>query len=75
MARIEREWQAEHEASALASELHRIMVLSHRQAKGFIDCNCVTVNGEIVQKHGHRPKAGDTVKVALILSRPMRCRP
>ena len=63
MARIEREWQAEHEASALASELHRIMVISHRQAKGFIDCNCVTVNGEIVQKHGHRLKAGDRVRV------------
>jgi len=64
MARIEREWQAEHEGSALASELHRIMVISHRQAKGFIDCNCVTVNGEITQKHGHRLKAGDTVKVS-----------
>ncbi|NWJ41739.1 MAG: RluA family pseudouridine synthase [Geothrix sp.] len=63
MARIEREWQAEHEGSALASELHRIMVISHRQAKGFIDCNCVTVNGEIVQKHGHRLKAGDSVRV------------
>jgi 23S rRNA pseudouridine1911/1915/1917 synthase len=64
MARIEREWQAEHEGSALASELHRIMVISHRQAKGFIDCNCVTVNGEITQKHGLRLKQGDTVKVA-----------
>jgi len=64
MARIEREWQAEHEGSALASELHRIMVISHRQAKGFIDCHCVTVNGEAVDKHGHRLKAGDTVKVA-----------
>jgi 23S rRNA pseudouridine1911/1915/1917 synthase len=64
MARIEREWQAEHEGSALASELHRIMVISHRQAKGFIDCRCVTVNGEIPEKHGHRLKAGDTVKVA-----------
>ncbi len=64
MARIEREWQAEHEGSALASELHRVMVISHRQAKGFIDCRCVTVNGEISEKHGHRLKAGDTVKVA-----------
>ncbi|MBK9797838.1 MAG: hypothetical protein IPP58_15430 [Holophagaceae bacterium] len=64
MARIEREWQAEHEGSALASELHRIMVISHRQAKGFIDCHCVTVNGEVVTKHGHRLKAADTVKVA-----------
>ena len=64
MARIEREWQAEHEGSALASELHRIMVISHRQAKGFIDCHCVTVNGEISEKHGLRLKAGDAVKVA-----------
>ncbi len=64
MARIEREWQAEHEGSALASELHRIMVISHRQAKGFIDCHCVTVNGEVVTKHGHRLKAADTVKVS-----------
>ena len=40
------------------------MVISHRQAKGFIDCHCVTVNGEISEKHGHRLKAGDTVKVA-----------
>ncbi|GLH72965.1 hypothetical protein GETHLI_14670 [Geothrix limicola] len=64
MARIEREWQAEHEGAALASELHRIMVISHRQAKGFIDGHCVTVNGETADKHGHRLKAGDTVKVA-----------
>ncbi len=64
MARIEREWQADHESSALASELHRIMVISHRQAKGFIDCSCVTVNGEVSTKHGLRLKAGDTVKVS-----------
>jgi len=64
MARIEREWQAEHEGSALASELHKVMVISHRQAKGFIDCHCVTVNGEDITKHGHRLKQGDTVKVS-----------
>ncbi|HEX7552761.1 MAG TPA: RluA family pseudouridine synthase [Geothrix sp.] len=63
MARIEREWQAEHEGSALASELHKVMVISHRQAKGFIDGHCVTVNGEDTTKHGHRLKPGDTVKV------------
>ncbi|HEY3399991.1 MAG TPA: pseudouridine synthase [Geothrix sp.] len=63
MARIEREWQAEHEGSALASELHKVMVISHRQAKGFIDGHCVTVNGEVPEKHGHRLKIGDTVKV------------
>ena len=64
MARIEREWQTEHEGAALASELHKVMVISHRQAKGFIDCHCVTVNGEDTTKHGHRLKPGDTVKVS-----------
>ena len=64
MARIEREWKAEHEGAALASDLHRVMVISHRQAKGFIDGGCVTVNGEVVTKHGHRLHPGDTVKVA-----------
>jgi len=63
MARIEREWKAEHEGSALASELHKVMVISHRQAKGFIDGHCVTVNGEAAEKHGHRLNPGDTVKV------------
>ncbi len=63
MARIEREWQAEREGSALASELHRVMVISHRQAKGFLDGGCVSVNGEIVTKHGQRLKEGDKVKV------------
>ena len=63
MARIEREWQAEHEGTALASELHKVMVISHRQAKGFIDGRCVTVNGETAEKHGHRLNPGDTVKV------------
>ena len=63
MARIEREWQAEHESSALASELHRIMVISHRQAKGFLDGGCVSVNGEVITKHGLRMKVGDKVGV------------
>lgn len=63
MARIEREWQTEREGAALASELHRVMVISHRQAKGFIDGHCVTVNGEDTTKHGHRLQPGDTVKV------------
>lgn len=64
MARIEREWQAEQEGQALASELHKVMVISHRQAKGFIDGGCVTVNGEVATKHGQRLKVGDTVRVA-----------
>ncbi len=63
MARIEREWLAEHDGTALASELHRIMVISHRQAKGFVDGSCVTVNGEVASKHGQRLKTGDAIKV------------
>ena len=63
MARIEREWQAEQESSALATEIHRVMVISHRQAKGFIDGRCVTVNGDVADKHGLRLKAGDKVRV------------
>jgi len=64
MARIEREWQAEHEGAALATEVHRILVVSHRQAKGFIDGRCITVNGTVAESYGVRLKAGDTVKVA-----------
>ena len=63
MARIEREWLAEHEGTALASELHKTMVISHRQAKGFLDGGCVSVNGEIITKHGLRMKVGDKVAV------------
>ena len=63
MARIEREWLAEHEGTALASELHKTMVISHRQAKGFLDGGCVSVNGEVITKHGLRMKVGDKVGV------------
>jgi len=63
MARIEREWQAEQEGAALATEVHKVLVVSHRQAKGFIDGRCVTVNGDVADKHGLRLKAGDKVRV------------
>ena len=63
MARIEREWQAEQEGAALATEVHRVLVVSHRQAKGFIDGRCVTVNGQTADKHGLRLNPGDTVRV------------
>ncbi|HEX9082895.1 MAG TPA: RluA family pseudouridine synthase, partial [Holophagaceae bacterium] len=63
MARIEREWQAEQEGAALATEVHRVLVISHRQAKGFIDGRCVTVNGEVAESYGLRLKVGDRVTV------------
>ncbi len=64
MARIEREWQAEQEGAALATEVHRVLVVSHRQAKGFIDGRCVTVNGATAETYGLRLKPGDRVKVS-----------
>ena len=64
MARIEREWQAEQEGAALATEVHRVLVVSHRQAKGFIDGRCVTVNDATAETYGLRLKAGDRVKVS-----------
>ena len=63
MARIEREWVTAQDGQALASELHKIMVISHRQAKGFIDGRCVTVNDEIAESYGQRLKPGETIKV------------
>lgn len=66
MAKLDQAWtvEAHHAGSALAAELHRHMGLSHRQAKGLIDARCVTVNGEIATKHGHRLETGDKLAVA-----------
>ena len=64
MARLNKTWQAGEDHSALAAELHRVLGVSHRQAKGIIDAGCVRVNGEMVHTHGHRTKAGDEIAVA-----------
>jgi 23S rRNA pseudouridine1911/1915/1917 synthase len=63
MARLNREWTISQEGAALATELHRTLSLSHRQAKGLIDGACVKVNGEIVSSHGLRLKVGDAIHV------------
>lgn len=64
MSRTTKSFQATQESEALATALHRVLEVSHRQAKGLIDASCVKVNGEIALTHGLRLKAGDTVDVS-----------
>ena len=63
MARLDRTWTVEAEGSPLATELHRVLEVSHRQAKGLIDAACVKVNGEVASTYGLRLAAGDRVAV------------
>jgi len=63
MSHDKKKWTADTDGAAIASELHRSMGVSHRQAKGLIDARCVTVNGEPVKTHGQRLKTGDEVEV------------
>jgi len=63
MARLDKTWKVEVEDAALAAELHRVLEVSHRQAKGLLDASCVTVNGQASTKYGLRLKAGDTISV------------
>ncbi len=63
MARLDKTWKADVEEEALAAELHRVLEISHRQAKGLLDASCVTVNGQAVTKYGLRLKIGDTIAV------------
>lgn len=63
MARLDKSWKVEVEDAALAAELHRVLEVSHRQAKGLLDASCVTVNGQATTKYGLRLKVGDTIAV------------
>ena len=62
MTRLKKAWQSA-EGRALATELHQVLEVSHRQAKGIIDAGCVKVNGEAVHTYGLRLKAEDRVAV------------
>lgn len=64
MARLNKTWKVEDGGAALAGELHRILEISHRQAKGLIDSGCVKVNGKDPSGHGQRLVLGDEVAVA-----------
>lgn len=63
MTRLKKAWQPEAEGRALATELHQVLDVSHRQAKGLIDAGCVRVNGERAQGYGLRLKPEDRVAV------------
>lgn len=63
MARLKRSWNAEADGRALATELHQILEISHRQAKGLIDAGCVEVNGQAARSHGLRLALGQEIKV------------
>jgi 23S rRNA pseudouridine1911/1915/1917 synthase len=63
MARLKQTWNVEEADRALATELHKILEISHRQAKGLIDAGCVEVNDQPARTHGQRLTAGDSIKV------------
>lgn len=64
MARLNKTWKTESFEVALAAELHRVLEVSHRQAKGLIDARCVKVNGEDAKNYGVRLSPGDQIVVS-----------
>ena len=75
MARLSKTWKAAAEETALAAELHTILEISHRQAKGLVDSGCVKVNGTEAHSYGFRLKAGDMVDVAFDPARTYQALP
>ncbi len=63
MARLNKTWTTESFEVALAAELHKVLEVSHRQAKGLIDARCVKVNGEDAKNYGVRLSPGDSIAV------------
>jgi 23S rRNA pseudouridine1911/1915/1917 synthase len=63
MARSSEAWKVVVEGTALATELHSKLNVSHRQAKGLIDSRCVQVNGQEAKTYGIRLHSDDEVKV------------
>lgn len=64
MAQTQKSFTADLVDEALATALHRVLEISHRQAKGLIDANCVKVNGADPTGHGQRLLAGDKIDVS-----------
>ncbi len=63
MTRLKKTWQLAEDGQALATELHTVLTVSHRQAKGLIDAGCVKINDEPAHVYGLRLKTGDRVAV------------
>jgi len=64
MAHTNEKWEAKLNGTALATELHSKLNVSHRQAKGLIDAGCVKVNNKEVNTYGIRLKIGDQLEVS-----------
>ena len=63
MSRLKKAWQPEESGRALATELHKVLEVSHRQAKGLIDAGCVKIDGESVHIYGRRLTLEDHLAV------------
>ena len=63
MARSNETWTGAAEGTALATELHTRLAVSHRQAKGLLDAGCVQVNGAEARSYGTRLTPTDTIQV------------
>jgi 23S rRNA pseudouridine1911/1915/1917 synthase len=75
MARLSKTWKAAKDDTALAAELHDVLEISHRQAKGLVDAGCVKVNGTEAHSYGLRLKAGDAIAVAFDPARAYQALP
>lgn len=63
MTRLKKAWQPAEGGRALATELHKVLEVSHRQAKGLVDAGCVKIDGESVHIYGQRLKPEDHIAV------------
>ena len=75
MAQTQKSFTADQVDEALAGALHRVLDISHRQAKGLIDANCVKVNGADPTGHGQRLIAGDKIDVSFDAATAYRALP
>ena len=75
MAQTQKSFTADQVDEALATALHRVLDISHRQAKGLIDANCVKVNGADPTGHGQRLIAGDQIDVSFDAATAYRALP
>ena len=75
MTRLNKTWNAANSDNALAAELHEVLEISHRQAKGLVDAGCVKVNDTEAHSYGLRLKVGDAIAVAFDPSRAYQALP
>jgi 23S rRNA pseudouridine1911/1915/1917 synthase len=64
MTRLNETWKVAVEGTALATELHARLKISHRQAKGLIDAGCVKIQGQAAHSYGTRLKVDEELEVS-----------